>query len=524
MKAISYIGLVIIIIGALILGGCGTKTTSTPPTSSVTQPTATTVATAKPVYGGTLKLGQMMSGSTGDWAFPATQMSDRWFNLAFEPLIRVYLDGRMEGLLATKWQFNSDYTALTLTIRQGVKFTDGSDLNAEVVKWNLDKQKEYKKPITAYFSSVDVVDPYTVKISLSKFQNTILQNLGNLVGLMYSKAAFDKNGLDWCKVNPVGTGAFKFGNMEKDVQSTYVRNENYWQSGKPYLEAYQVLIIPELMTLQAAELKGDIDVMLPSGGGSLAVKELQDKGWNVLYTPADPVCLWPDSDNPNSPFAKTEVRQAVSYAIDRVSISKLMGGFQVPAYQLPSPAYAAYDKDYKGVTYDVDKAKQLMAAAGMPDGFKTTLATPFIPRDILVAIQGNLSKIGINAEIITINMGQFTEWATKGWNNALFAIPITPYTNWAFGLSMQLSTTAMNYKSVKRPDGIDALLEKALSAPQEDVTITRQVLKSLEDPCYAIPIFYAGSLYVCSTKVHDTGYLTIANSVYFTPENAWLSK
>ena len=241
MKAISYIGLVIIIIGALILGGCGTKTTSTPPTSSVTQPTttavtqptATTVPTEKPVYGGTLKLGQMMSGSTGDWAFPATQMSDRWFNISFEPLIRVKLNGTMEPLLATKWEFNKEFTALTLTIRQGVKFTDGSDLNAEVVKWNLDKQKEYKKPITAYFSSVDVVDPYTVKISLSKFQNTILQNLGNLVGLMYSKAAFDKNGLDWCKVNPVGTGAFKFGNMEKDVQSTYVKNRKLlanWQA------------------------------------------------------------------------------------------------------------------------------------------------------------------------------------------------------------------------------------------------------------------------------------------------------
>lgn len=520
MKAISYISLIVIIVAALILGGCGTKTTTT----AGSQPTATSVPTAKPVYGGTLKMGTMMSGSTGDWAFPATQMSDRWYNVAFEPLLRVFLDGRIEPLLATKWGFNSDYTALTLTIRQGVKFTDGSDLNADVVKWNLDQQKVYKKPITAYFSSVDVVDPYTVKISLSKFQNTILQNLGNLVGLMYSKAAFDKNGLDWCKINPVGTGPFKFGNMEKDVQSTYVKNENYWQPGKPYLDAYQTLSIPELMTLQAAELKGDIDVMLPSGGGSLAVKELQDKGWNVIYTPADPVCLWPDSANPTSPFAKTEVRQAVSYAIDRVSISKLMGGFQVPAYQLPSPAYAAYDKDYKGVTYDVEKAKQLMAAAGLPNGFKTTLATPFIPRDILVAIQGNLSKIGIDAEITTINMGQFVEWSTKGWSNALFAIPITPYTNWAFGLQMQLSTSAMNYKSVQRPDGIDALLDKALSAPQEDVTITKQVLKSLEDPCYAIPIFYAGSLYVCSTKVHDTGYLAIANSVYWTPESAWLSK
>ena len=524
MKVILSVILAIIIIGSLIIGGCGTKTASTTSTSPVSQTTATSAPTAQPVYGGTYKLGTMLAGTTGDWAFPATQMSDRWFNICFEPLLRVYLDGRIEPFLATKWEFNSNYTALTLTIRQGVKFTDGSDLNANVVKWNLDKQKEYKKPITAYFSSIDVVDNYTVKINISKYQNTILSNLGNLVGLMYSKAAFEKNGLDWCKVNPVGTGPFKLGTYEKDVQSTYVKNENYWQPGKPYLDAYQTIIIPELMTLQAAMLKGDIDAMLPSGGGSLAVKELQEKGFNVIYTPADPVSLWPDSDNPNSPFASAEVRQAVSYAIDRVSIAKLMGGFQVPAYQLPSPSYKAYDSSYKGTPLDVEKAKELLAKAGYPEGFKTTLATPFIPRDILVAIQGNLSKIGIQADIMTINMGQFSEWQTKGWNNALFAIPITPYTNWAFGLQMQLSTSALSYKSVKRPEGVDALLEKALSTPEEDVAITRQVLKLFQDPCYAIPIFYAGSMYVCSTKLHDTGYLTIANSVYWTPENAWLSK
>jgi peptide/nickel transport system substrate-binding protein len=524
MKAISYISLVVIIIGVLILGACSTETTSTSTTTAVSQTTTTSVPTAEPVYGGTLKLGQMMSGSTGDWAFPATQMSDRWYSPCFEPLIRVYLDGRMEPLLATNWKFAEDYSSLTLTIRQGVKFFDGSDLNAKVVKWNLDKQKEYKKPITAYFSSVDVVDDYTVKISISKFQNTILQNLGNLVGLMYSQAAFEKNGLDWCKVNPIGTGPFKLGDREADVQTTYVKNENYWQEDKPYLDAYQILVIPELMTLQAAEMKGDIDVMLPSGGGSLAVKELQDKGWIVIQSPADPVCLWPDSVNQDSPWSITEVRQAASYAIDRVSISKLMGGYMVPAYQLPSPSYAAYDKDYTGTPYDVEKAKELMKAAGKEDGFKTTLATPFVPRDVLVAIQGNLSKIGIEAEISTINMGQYSEWSTKGWNNALFAIPITPYTNWAFGLSMQLSTSAINYASVKRPDGIDKLLEEALSTPEEDIVKTRQVLRMLEDPCYVIPIFYSGSLYVCSIKVHDTGYLEIANSVYFTPENIWLSK
>jgi peptide/nickel transport system substrate-binding protein len=524
MKVTLYICLAVMLIGGLILGGCGEKTPSTTPTPTV-QPTATTTpAATTPVKGGTLKMGTMLSGSTGDWAFPPTQMSDRYYNPAFEPLIREYLDGRTEPMLATKWEFSADYSSLTLTIRKGVKFHDGSDLNADVVKWNLDQQKEYKKPITQYFTSVDVIDDYTVKISISKYQNTILSNLANLVGLMYSKAAYEKNGLEWCKTNPVGTGPFKLGEYEKNVQTTWVKFDDYWQPGKPYLDSYQSIAITDLMTLQAAMLKGDVKVMLPAGGGSLAVRELQDKGYNVIFSPADPVCLWPDSTNPDSPFSKAEVRQAVSYAIDRDAISKLMGGYQVPAYQLPSPAYKAYDPTYKGTMYDEAKAKDLMAQAGYPDGFKTTLATPFIPRDILVAIQGYLSKIGIEAEITTIDMGQFVDWTTNGWKNALFAVPCTPYPNWAFGLQMQLSTSAVNLKSVARPEGIDSLLEQALSTPEEDVTKTREALKLLEDPCLVIPIFYAGSLYVCAPDVKDTGYLEIANSVYWTPEDAWISK
>jgi ABC-type transport system substrate-binding protein len=341
---------------------------------------------------------------------------------------------------------------------------------------------------------------------------------------MYSKEAFEKNGLEWCKVNPIGTGAFKFSTYERDVKTTWVKFDDYWQEGKPYLDGYESINIADLMTLQAAMLKGDIQVLLPRGGGSLAIRELDEKGFNVLYVPADPVCLWPDSVNPDSPLYKAEVRQAISYAIDRDAISALVGGYQVPAYQLPSPAYRAYDSSYTGTPYDVDKAKELLEKAGCPDGFKTTLATPFIPRDIMVAIQGFLTKIGIEAEISNLDMGQFVEYQTKGWTNALFAVPCTPYTNWAHGLQMQLSTSAMNLKAVARPEGIDSILEQALSSPEEDVTKTREALRLLQEPCLTIPLFYAGSTYVLSTDVHDTGHLEIGNSVYWTPENAWLSK
>jgi peptide/nickel transport system substrate-binding protein len=235
--------------------------------------------------------------------------------------------------------------------------------------------------------------------------------------------------------------------------------------------------------------------------------------------------LFPDSANPDSPFAKPEVRQALSYAIDRDALVKIAeGGFPTAAYQLPPSFAKAYDSSYKGTPYDVAKAKELLSAAGYKDGFKTAIASPFTSRDVMVAIQGYLSKVGITADINTIDFGQFMDYSQKGWKNMILITPVTHYVNWASGLQQQLASTATNMKSVMRPSGFDSLLEQALSTQEEDINKTRQALRAIEESAVVIPLYSAGTMWCISPKVHDIGYAQLGNAIFRTPDKTWLSK
>jgi peptide/nickel transport system substrate-binding protein len=143
---------------------------------------------------------------------------------------------------------------MTYNLRKGVKFHDGSELNATVVKWNLENVKAAKQ--APNWSSVDIIDDYTVRINLSKFQNTMWSGFN---ASMISKAAFDNNSLDWVRQNPVGTGPYKFVSYEKDATFTGIKNPDYWREGAdgkplPYLDGVKISFIPDSVTQESAML------------------------------------------------------------------------------------------------------------------------------------------------------------------------------------------------------------------------------------------------------------------------------
>ena len=121
-------------------------------------------------------------------------------------LLREGADGTIYACLATKWELAPDRSYITLTLRKGVKFHDGSDFNASVAKWNLDQLKEGKVSGTNVWTTIDVVDDYTVKVGLSEYSNTIWADLSGGAGRMVSQIAYETNGLDWIRMNPCGTG------------------------------------------------------------------------------------------------------------------------------------------------------------------------------------------------------------------------------------------------------------------------------------------------------------------------------
>ena len=129
--------------------------------------------------------------------------------------------------------------SITFNLRKGVKFHDGSDFNAEVAKWNLDNMIKAEASAFASWASVDIIDDYTIRVNFTKWQSTLPMSFaeGNPWAPMVSKAAFEKNGLEWMRANPVGTGPFKFESFQLDASLKVVRNPDYWIKGKPYLDA-----------------------------------------------------------------------------------------------------------------------------------------------------------------------------------------------------------------------------------------------------------------------------------------------
>ena len=155
------------------------------------------------------------SGPSGSIGYPQELTGDASFapQICFEGLIREDTKGIFSPWLAESYDLAADQTSITFKIRKGVKFHDDSDLNATVVKWNMDNQIAAK--LAPNWKSVDIIDDYTVKVSFSKWQNTMLSGLAMS---MISKVAFDKNGLDWVRMNPVGNRTFQIRQLRQRYQ------------------------------------------------------------------------------------------------------------------------------------------------------------------------------------------------------------------------------------------------------------------------------------------------------------------
>jgi ABC-type transport system substrate-binding protein len=143
-----------------------------------------------------------------------------------------------------------------LKIRKGIKFTDGSDLNAQVVAWNYQRGDDTNKlQYNDRLESINVLDDYTMQLKLNAYDRLLLSSFGWTP--IFSKAAWDKAGTtddqrkEWARKNVVGTGPFILKEYVKDDHMTWVKNPNYWQKGKPYLDGIEIKFIPDAVVATA---------------------------------------------------------------------------------------------------------------------------------------------------------------------------------------------------------------------------------------------------------------------------------
>jgi peptide/nickel transport system substrate-binding protein len=399
---------VLFLTALFLIGGSGSASAAAP--------------ASKPISitrGGTLNAAQAAKWSSLDPTVSSGRANDKFImNQLYETLIDVDGSGKYIPGLVEAWEVKNEKT-LILKLKKNVKFHDGTDFNAEAVKFLLERalNPETKASFRAEIEdiqTVDVVDTYTVKIVLKNPSSAILGALANYAGYMVSPAAIQKYGKDIVR-NPVGTGPFKFKEAVEGDHITLVRNESYHIMGKdgkalPYLDELNIKIIPDdsvkLVNLKSGGLDLIDSVQTMNIPGLSANKDL------ALATTSASRVFKMLLNVTKEPLSKKEVRQAIAFALDREEFVKVVAnGYGTVEPSVVMKPQWFYSPTVKKYGYDIQKAKALLAKAGYPNGFKVKLS--FTSREpdktIIQLIQSQLKKVGIEGEIETFDRLAFND-------------------------------------------------------------------------------------------------------------------
>ncbi len=520
MKKVPFIVMTVLLLSILLAGvlltSCEEPTPSPTPTSTA----------GTPKYGGTLTVSEPIFPGQPLGYPPERQFAEVLFQQpCLEPLLEESIDGTFSPRLATDWKVADDGSSVTFTLRQGVKFHDGSELTADVVKWNYDLEIPTGKPSNIDWASVEVIDKYTVRVNMKKWTNSSLSNFsfegGNFI---ISKESFDKNGIEWARWNMVGTGPFKQTDYVRDVQVVYEKFDDYWNTGKPYLDKIIYKCIADPMTQIAALKSGELDGM--ASGADKNLKDLVDAGLVAVTGTLGVGGYFPDSKNPESPFANEQVREALEYAIDKDAIAAAFSyGFWGPAYQYAPPSSAAYDSSLPKRTYDVTKAKQLLEAAGYKNGFEFNfLVTNDEPaKSVAQALQSQWAEIGVQANIQILESAKFEEYGRTGWSGLLYAAPTGP-SSWHTTLQGVLDPNDKQYVSVDKPQAYIDLWNAAATSFEYDPAKEKALVKYIYENEMCIPVWNVVRAWVVQPYVKDGHFLEMASGFFWRADTIWLDK
>ncbi|HSW58753.1 MAG TPA: ABC transporter substrate-binding protein [Dehalococcoidales bacterium] len=484
---------------------------ATPVASPRPSPAATPAASPKP--------GEPTPKSGGHWVHvlphvPGTALGNTReasgptvmsVHLVLETMVYLLADGTMMPRLATKWEIDSTSAqpSITFFLRKGVKFHDGTDFNAEAVKWNLEFIREGVHAATMVFiRSIDIIDSHTIKVNFTEWLNTLPATVGRF--WMISPTAFQKNGLEWIRWNMVGTGPFTQVEYRHEVRLVTKKNPNYWDPGLPYLDGVTYLYITDDMTAQAALMAGEGDT-LHNRNQKLA-KELFDAGFEVQAPFRGINMLIPSSKDPAEPWSRVQVRQAAEHAINKEAIGNAFGyGYDIAAYQVASPFNSAFNKDLKPRTYDLERARQLLREAGFPSGFRTKMIVhPAADRNIAVAMKEDLAKVGIMVDLEFPEIGAFTRFQ-RGTHYGLMYTPVTETVNFQSFFDLYIREPPNWFHSMAKPAGWQALLDRSRKTPLPDPVLLQELSKMVFDFASVIPITYAVSSWSIRKGMRNIG-------------------
>jgi len=459
---------------------------------------------------------------------PARGLTTTTYNAASDPLYNKLLGFAAKDLqivpdLAERWEASKDGRQFTFHLRRNVKwhtteyFTPSRDFNADDVILSLDRLRNKDHPFNkaygwseypytkTYAANIDLIerlDDYTVRIRLKKTDAAFLANLAMptsiIISAEYSAKLQQAGKLPEINVKPIGTGPFVFRRYDKDALIRYDANLSYFQGPAKFDHLVYVIAKDSAVRLQKLRA-GECHLSIAPKPQEIAAIKINP---NLKLAQIAGVSTGFIAFNTSKkPLDSADVRRALSLAINKKALfDSLFQGSASPATTLLTPAMIGYDPSIKGIDYDPEQARALLAKAGLPQGFEIELWALPISRNYLPdgrkfseMIQADWAKIGVKAKIVTYEWGEYIKRAAAGEHQAITL-------GWSSDngdpdnlLTPLLSCSSRDFALSHWCDrNFEALLEKGRQEndPAKRSNIYREISRILQREIPILPISY----------------------------------
>ncbi|MCL2126199.1 MAG: ABC transporter substrate-binding protein [Oscillospiraceae bacterium] len=352
------------------------------------------------------------------WWDPALYMGLNDANLAsaiFENLVKLQADGSVTPWLAESWDVSADGLAYTFHLRKGVQWHKGyGEFTSEDVKFSLERHLDpavasvnAENLQMANIKSIDCPDPYTVVLNLNQIDVDLVFRLAMYYGIIVCKAHNDRDGLESMNKDPIGTGPYVFDGGTLGLRTEVVRNRDWWGEYTGNLDRVVSTYISDTNTIFAAFDNGELDSIGLYDREKMY--EYQSKGYEVSYNSVRQL-LYIGVNMQLPPFDDPKVREAFFYAVDvQYYLDNLFYGQETACgtYVPPTCKYAL--RDYFKFEYNIEKAKQLLAEAGYPNGCPMTMwsVNDALGQPPAIIAQDMLSRAGFTIDMQNVEFGVF---------------------------------------------------------------------------------------------------------------------
>ena len=418
--------------------------------------------------------------------------------------------------IAESWEQTDDQTYV-FKIREGIKFHDGSDLTAEDVKFSLDRARNSAAVsyIVNFIEEVTVDDDHTVTVKTTAPYAPTLRNLAIPFAAIVQKAVVEADENAFIQ-NPVGSGPYKFVEWNHGDHVTLKAFDDYY-AGKPETENLIMKVIPETSQRTIALETGEVDLAYDLAVNDIPKVNSDDK--LTVYEIPSLTCWYVSMNMNKKPFDNPKVREAMSMAIDRQTIiDTINAGSGQTADAIIAPAVFGYYST--GVKeYNPTKAKELLAEAGYPNGFSTTLWVNDNQSRIEMcqAMQAMLLEVGVQCNLEVLEFGSFISRTTAGDHDLAYFGWTTSsgdadYSYYSLEHSTQQGA-AGNRSFLADPD-VDKLIEEARSNTNEEERkeLYKELAIKLDEINNNIPVYYSSINVGANKKVE--GFVMDANGYH----------